>query len=198
MLFCVIFLCCLLMSQDQATCAQEPKCPYPARPKTGLYQLVPNGGFETGFGSSAEFWDVPKIWEDYIVRDMQDSLAQLASMHILESFSNSGPGVAVFNRSIAVTSGETYVLSGYILNSIKGGGNAYLDLADARFETHARSTSGFGEVEFVCGTFTVPEGVSEINVRLVADGQIKRGSNVYFDDIAVTAESLFVRPPIGR
>jgi hypothetical protein len=187
-----------LLCQGAPSCSTQPQCPYPALPKTGVYQLIPNGGFETVSGTSqtqAEFWNIASGWQPYYQRDTANPIFQLASLHMTESWSHTGPGIAAVNGNIPVTPGQTYVLSGYVINSIIGGGQAYLDLADVSFDVSAFSTSGSGDTEFVCAEFTVPSGVTAINVRAVVDGTIQTGSNAYFDEVAVTPKSSFVRPP---
>lgn len=112
------------------------------------------------------------------------------------NFTNTGPGIGQSNTGVAVTPNETYVLSGFIFNAIKGGGSAYLDLNDDATivggDKFAASTTGAGRYEFVSVEF-VPTQPTVV-VRTVIDNTVNAGSVVYFDDIAVTVASQFVVP----
>ncbi len=167
------------------------------------FTLIPNGGFETGTGPSADGFS--PVGPAVLRRSAETTRFGQFALALDPTFSLPAgqPGAAVVSAPLAVTPGVPYVLSGFILNQIIGGGAAYLDLADAvvdptltRPDAPALSTSGLGEWEFVSIRFT-PQ-VTSVQVRAVVDGRtgaIQAGSNVVFDQLALTPASQFHRPP---
>ena len=184
------------LSAQEAPCAGEPECPYPALPGTGSYLRISNGGIEEGTGTRATLWSPNTSGSGALERSDVDPIFEGFSFSMRGDFSNpGGAGIAQNHDPIPVNPGETYMLSGFVRNGIVGGGAAYLDLDDVSFEPSAHSTSGVGKVEFVCAEFTVPQGVNSVVVRVVTDGKIDTGSSAQFDEIAVTPIEDFERPP---
>ena len=164
------------------------------------YSLISNGDMESYSGSTLSSWtDGTGGLQGY---DSRAAYSGSGSCGLLDqTWTNTGSGVAMY-QSVSVSHRSWYVLSGYIYNGISGGGNAYLDLADASYtqadggsgDCTSVSSSGHGDWQFVYCEFYVPSGTHSVTVRTVTDSTINAGSYAYFDEVALTASASFSPP----
>jgi hypothetical protein len=164
------------------------------------YSLVTNGGMEAHAGSVMSSWtDATGGLQGY---DSRAAYSGSGSMGLLDqAWVNAGAGVASY-QNVSVSHGSWYVLSGYIYNDAIGGGNAYLDLADASYtqadggsgDCSSVSSTGHGDWQFVHCEFYVPNGTHSVRVRTVTDGSYSAGSYVWFDEVALTPSASFTPP----
>lgn len=104
----------------------------------------------------------------------------------------SGEGFSL-RQSVSVTPGQTYVLSGLAEICDLESGN-FLDLNDVPFENSVLSTRDRRGPQFIFGTFTVPNGVNSLVVRVVRDGTVLLRDFAYIDQVAITPIDDFVPP----
>jgi len=161
----------------------------PFSPGTGNWNTVVNGGFESGLAT----------WGNIIPSkgtfDVSNSLSFLGSYSAkcTPAYNFDGPGYGIA-ETIAVTPGQTYVLSGFFNQGNMTSGAVYLDFNDVYFEVPVYlpiSTQIQTQWQFIYETVTIPTNVSSVCLRLVHDGAVRTGQYVYVDEIALTPINQF-------
>lgn len=162
-------------------------------PGTGQYDLLPNGGFETGTMAD---------WPDQLPNGnagLGEFVASTAmpfagnfSAQAVPTVSFSGPGFAEITDPLPVTVGETYVLSAFFNTSDLTSGNLYVDTAGWGVNLQILPQTGLSGWQFLWADFTAP--ISTARFRLVRDGAVETGQYGYIDDVALTPVQDFVAP----
>ena len=158
-------------------------------PSAGSYQLVANGGFESGALSP---WteDMPNNGTPTVV-----ATAQAGSFGLQLTPDVSGIAGYSISQVVSVTGGTPYVLSAYLdASALVGAEGIYLDNNDAIFEVNVASVAGQPGWQFVYGTFQTPTFLNAASIRIVHDGTIAPARSAWADDVAVTEQAQFVAP----
>lgn len=152
----------------------------------GSYTLIPNGGFETGdltgFSDTNAFLGVFRARTDNPYLGSDSARAETA-------VNFNGPGYGVISGPLAVTPGQTYVLSGFFYTGGLTSENLYLDLNDVSFEQQPTAPNGENQWQFAYEQFTPT--TSSVNVRLVRDGNVQTNQFGFIDEVGVTLLSSF-------
>lgn len=162
----------------------------PFAPGSGAFNLVPNGDFESGLAG----WSQLSFGKGQFLASSQ-AYAGSGSAQSSPFFSFSGPGFALQSSPVAVTPGQSYVLSGFINTASIQAAQTYIDLSDASFDINlglGELAIGLADWQFVYGSF-VPT-TSSVRVRLVRDLNVTAGDAVLFDNIAITPAGNFALP----
>ena len=161
----------------------------PFVPGSGLYTVIPDGGFESG--STAGYIEQRT---DLGVWRATNDFAYAGNYSLKATVITTGTQIGyATRRTVSVTPGQTYVLSAYFF-TMRTSNGPYMDLNDAPFEPTVFSYPGVPQWQFSWAEFTVPPGVTEIPIRFVHDGIFTAGDVAYVDEVALTPASEF-RPP---
>ncbi len=178
----------------QRVVIREPFC------TVGTYNLVANGGFESGLSG----WQAAGQFGNFALGAGLVG-ASGAQTHTIATVS--GPGYAII-RNVPVTPGRTYVMSGYFNTGQLAGGFLYLDLNDVAWEPGPPAPFrpsirlgmladiGVSGWQFVYEPVTIPNGVSQVTIRVVRDGGCIPGEIANVDEVAFTPIELFT-PPVA-
>jgi hypothetical protein len=160
----------------------------------GQWSDVPGGGFESGDIAGWDNFDIPNVGTATVVQSPV-AVGSYAVRMTPAITAFSGYSLAV---SVAVTSSTRYVLSAYLdASGLSTGQALYLDLNDTSYEIDVGATVGAAGWQFVAGTFTVPAGITTVEVRVVHDGTLTTAESAYADEIALTPEATFAGPGMG-
>lgn len=163
----------------------------PFVPGSGAWTTVPNGDFEAGLAG----WAGASSVLGRFVADQTAPYAGTTSARSNSSRPFSGSGFGIF-RSVPVTPGETYVLSGFF-RSPSGPAKAtvYLDMNDLRAEASAVPVMDGGSWVFAWDTYRVPTNRTALTIRCVRDSCGFIGDeDILFDEVALTPYDQFVPP----
>ncbi|MFG0285799.1 MAG: GC-type dockerin domain-anchored protein [Phycisphaerales bacterium JB039] len=158
-------------------------------PGTGAWSVIPNGDFESGIMSP---------WVDFTpgkgVFRVTDAEAWSGafSAGTMSGGPGSGPGYAAISASIAVTRGETYILSGFMNTGNLEAGALYIDLNDIPGDPHVPACFDLEGWQFGWRQWVADR--TSVTIRIVRDGVWAPGDAAYFDDIALTPLADFVPP----
>ncbi len=174
-------------------------------PGTGNFDLVPNGGFETGTmaGWSPDASPAQQLG-DFVVSDFAyEGNFSAATQSNLPS-QPSGAGYAYKDMATGLTPGATYVLSGCMNQGSLATGDLRLDLWTPTATNYSYApVPGIGVLSpaatnpanwiFCYQSFVA--NASTLTVRMVYDTYFQNTSGVgYIDDVAITPISQFVPP----
>ncbi len=157
-------------------------------PGTGVWNTIADGGFEagtmTGWGGASFFFSATDA----------ESFAGDFSAVTMTPFASSGPGYGATSAPIAVTPGETYILSGAMHADGIIAGAIYIDMNDISGEASLVACTGPGITGWQFGWARWTADRSSITIRIVRDGTREISDAGYFDEIALTPEADFVPP----
>lgn len=171
-------------------------------PATGSFNVISNGGFETGTMASWSVFNNPAY--GVFAASSQSSYSGNWSAKTVPNANFTGAGYDAISAPITVTPGVTYVLSAFFNTASMSESALYLDLGDVPFEVQPgnyyspTSARIFGPWFFSWDSFTVPTNVSTLQIRMIHDGS--GGTNVftsdvgYVDSVAITPVSQFSPP----
>ncbi len=157
---------------------------------SGNWNTVDNGGFEDGlsgwtnyaWAGTGEFQVTP----DYAAFGNYSAAA-------IPAYDFTGYGFCL-KRQITVEPDTDYILSGFFYTGNLSSDAFYLDLDDVSFEEHVLAPVGVDNWQFVYAPFHTPEWVTQVTVRLVRDGDVKKDEIGYIDEVAITPLSEFKAP----
>ena len=163
----------------------------PFDPNSGHWNTIDNGGFENGLAG----------WSLISNKGVFNSSTQQAfvgnySAKCTPTSNYNGAGYAI-QKTISVTAGQSYVLSGFFQQGNMTDSGLYLDLNDVYFEAHAQVayvSNPNNDWTFVWATINVPVNVGTVTIRVVNDGHLVNGQYAYADEVAFTPVSQFVAP----
>ncbi|MBM3998903.1 MAG: hypothetical protein FJ297_05065, partial [Planctomycetes bacterium] len=154
------------------------------------WQLVGSGDFESGMaGWPAQDPNDPRdkgLFEQSTEKSF-DGRCSACSIPIADFASE---GFACISDEHPLVVGQKYVLSAAFETSRMTVGNLSLDLSDSGFNVRINSLPNIKGWQFLWAEF-VPNAPS-IRVRLIRDGQLRRGERGFIDCVAITPASEFV------
>jgi hypothetical protein len=165
----------------------------PFVPGTGIWDVLANGGFESG---GLSFWTPVIPANGTVTATTAARYGGVYGAEFTPAHNFSGPGFGIAHDAVSVVAGETYVLSGFVKAPTvlsAGGPQFYLDLNDVVNDPGARAMAATPGWQFVWDEWTATF-TGNVTPRVVEDGTVLTTDLGYFDDIALTLKSRFVPP----
>jgi hypothetical protein len=170
----------------------------PFVPGSGHWTTVPGGDFEFGPqtippspGTHGVYWLNSSIAAGTAKTTSAAAVNGGFGVDIVPTINFNGAGMGVLSTGVAVTSGQTYVISAFVkrLNPQTSPARIYLDLWTPPIATAQTNST---EWQFIYGTFVANGNL--VYPRLVIDSMVSTADEIYADDVSVTPASTFVPP----